>query len=56
MATVKTERSSQRPEHQGTGRDYPGEWARQMERSIWTRNRAGSCSMGDCLVHSFWSW
>jgi hypothetical protein len=31
MATAKTERSSQRPEHQVTGRDYPGEWARQME-------------------------
>jgi hypothetical protein len=31
MATPKTERSSQRPEHQVTGRDYPGGWARQFE-------------------------
>jgi hypothetical protein len=27
MATAKTERA----EHQVTGRDYPGEWARQFE-------------------------
>jgi hypothetical protein len=28
MKTIKTET---RPEHQVTGRDYPGEWARQIE-------------------------
>jgi hypothetical protein len=31
MATAKTERLASRPEHQVTGRDYPGEWARQIE-------------------------
>jgi len=31
MTTTKTERSSMRPEHQVTGRDYPGEWARRIE-------------------------
>ena len=31
MTTTKTERSSPRPEHQVTGRDYPGEWARRIE-------------------------
>jgi hypothetical protein len=31
MATTKTERSSPQPEHQVTGRRYPGEWARQIE-------------------------
>lgn len=31
MATTKTERPAPRPEHQVTGRDYPGEWARQIE-------------------------
>lgn len=31
MATAKRERSSQRPEHQVTGRHYPGEWAREVE-------------------------
>lgn len=31
MATTKKERPSSRPEHQVTGRDYPGEWARQIE-------------------------
>ena len=31
MTTTKTESSSTRPEHQVTGRDYPGEWARRIE-------------------------
>ena len=31
MTTTKTECSSTRPEHQVTGRDYPGEWARRIE-------------------------
>ena len=31
MATTKTERTAPRPEHQVSGRDYPGEWARQIE-------------------------
>jgi hypothetical protein len=31
MATTKRERSSPQPEHQVTGRDYPGEWARKIE-------------------------
>jgi hypothetical protein len=31
MTTTKTEL---RPEHQVTGRDYPGEWARQIEISL----------------------
>ncbi len=31
MATTNTERPAPRPEHQVTGRDYPGEWARQIE-------------------------
>ncbi len=31
MTTTKTEHASARPEHQVTGRDYPGEWARRIE-------------------------
>jgi hypothetical protein len=31
MTNAKTEGSSMRPEHQVTGRDYPGEWARRIE-------------------------
>jgi hypothetical protein len=31
MAAKKSKHASQRPEHQVTGRDYPGEWARQIE-------------------------
>jgi len=42
MTTTKTERSSPRPEHQVTGRDYPGEWARRIELYLdeeWSRRR-----------------
>jgi hypothetical protein len=31
MTAIKKERSSSRPQHQVSGRDYPGEWARQIE-------------------------
>ncbi len=31
MTARKIEHSSPRPEHQVTGRDYPTEWARQIE-------------------------
>jgi hypothetical protein len=31
MTNAKAENSSERPRHQLTGEDYPGEWARQIE-------------------------
>jgi hypothetical protein len=31
MAATEAEWPSSRPEHQVTGRDYPGEWARKIE-------------------------
>jgi hypothetical protein len=34
MATSKRERFSSQPEHHVAGRDYPGEWARQIELSL----------------------
>lgn len=34
MATSKRERSSSQPEHEAAGRDYPGEWARQIELNL----------------------
>lgn len=31
MTSAKLDRSSSRPSHQVSGRDYPGEWARRIE-------------------------
>jgi hypothetical protein len=34
MTATKNESSTARPSHQVSGRDYPGEWARQVELNL----------------------